>query len=38
MTFCQQSLNCMAGVIPQNPEYQPLYNGSTYRYRGGMTS
>jgi hypothetical protein len=22
---CQQPTNCMAGVVPVNPEYQPLY-------------
>jgi hypothetical protein len=22
---CQQPQNCMAGVVPVNPEYQPLY-------------
>jgi hypothetical protein len=22
---CQQPENCMAGVVPVNPEYQPLY-------------
>lgn len=22
---CQQPTNCLAGVVPLNPEYQPLY-------------
>lgn len=22
---CQQPANCLAGVVPLNPEYQPLY-------------
>jgi hypothetical protein len=22
---CQQPTNCMAGIVPVNPEYQPLY-------------
>ena len=25
---CQQPTNCLAGVIPVNPEYQPLYKAA----------
>jgi hypothetical protein len=25
---CQQPSNCLAGVIPVNPEYQPLYKAA----------
>jgi hypothetical protein len=25
---CQQPSNCLAGVIPINPEYQPLYKAA----------
>jgi hypothetical protein len=25
---CQQPANCLAGVIPLNPEYQPLYKAA----------
>ena len=25
---CQQPSNCLAGIIPVNPEYQPLYKAA----------
>lgn len=28
---CQQPENCLAGVIPVNPEYQPLYRAARER-------
>jgi hypothetical protein len=28
---CQQPANCLAGVIPVNPQYQPLYKAARAR-------
>ncbi len=28
---CQQASNCLAGVIPVNPGYQPLYRAARER-------
>jgi hypothetical protein len=28
---CQQPSNCLAGVVPLNPEYQPLYRAARER-------
>jgi hypothetical protein len=28
---CQQPSNCLAGVIPVNPRYQPLYRAARER-------
>jgi hypothetical protein len=31
MRRCQQPSNCLAGVIPLNPSYQPLYRAARER-------